>query len=164
MTYTQKERSKKYYLNHKEKLLQKQKDYYLKNKKRVLQYHREWYQKNKERIKQWHKEYRKKNQEKIQQYFFEFRKKALQIVGKLECSNCKSKNYKRLQINHINGDGGKETRYKTNQFYRNIINRKRQINDLNILCDECNMAYYFKLKYNDSFLFDCLKDRYKNDI
>jgi hypothetical protein len=94
-------------------------------------------------------EYRKK-------YYYEFlaedvirtRFMALQKVsGKSvpECARCGMKEWLALEINHFNGNGGKETRAKTfRKFAKEIINGSRKLDDLNVLCSSCNKLYEYE--------------------
>jgi hypothetical protein len=69
---TQKEHSKEYYIDNKDKFKQKNKDYRDKNKDIIKQYQKQYQKqyrdKNKDIIKQRKKQYRDKNKDKIKQY------------------------------------------------------------------------------------------------
>jgi hypothetical protein len=81
---------------------------------------------------------------------------ALQTVSQLQvphCANCGCDFLPLLQINHKNGGGRREKQqYVTNRiFYRAIIKGRRQITDLNVLCDVCNAVHYAQLKYGKRY-------------
>jgi len=72
--------------------------------------------------------------------------------GKVACMNCGfNKNVDLLEINHING-GGRKEKVTRIQFYRSIANKKRTIDDLDILCSVCNIAHFVELKYGIKYL------------
>jgi len=116
------------------------KNFYLKNKEKINKRNEENYQKNREEYLKQAKKYKLKR--KI---------KALEMVGrgKIECVNCGCKDIRTLNINHINGNGRKDNNHiKGNiDFYSRILNGKRKIDDLNLLCQVCNWAYFIKQKY-----------------
>lgn len=74
------------------------------------------------------------------------RKEAMEKVckGEMWCAICGVEDD--LEINHINGGGRKEVTEEIGRwnFYRSIINGKRTVADLNILCKRCNWEDYLK--------------------
>jgi predicted Zn-ribbon and HTH transcriptional regulator len=52
-----------------------------------------------------------------------------------------------LEINHINGGGTKEFRAKGSRVYWDIIQHKRPVDDLEVMCKVCNALHYLELKY-----------------
>ncbi len=76
------------------------------------------------------------------------RKKALLTIGN-ECENCGEKDIRVLQINHLKGGGseerkGKNRKRSSHKFYRDIVIGKRKLDDLNILCSNCNIIYEYE--------------------
>lgn len=71
--------------------------------------------------------------------------------GKLCCENCGNDVFKLLEINHKNGKGYIERKNTTSKngwsFYYDIVKGRRIIEDLNVLCKICNVAYHVYLKY-----------------
>jgi DNA-directed RNA polymerase subunit RPC12/RpoP len=67
-----------------------------------------------------------------------------------KCANCGCDDIRFLEINHINGNGGKELRATgQTKFLYDIALGRRNTSDLNLLCRVCNALYYLKTKYGD---------------
>lgn len=102
------------------------------------------------------KRYKKINGISVQgNYNRRMRLKALQIVAGSEqprCKKCDCTIINLLEINHLNHDG--KIDYKPNgklrawEFYRNIVRGDRSVDDLNVLCKVCNIAYFASNKFN----------------
>jgi hypothetical protein len=81
-------------------------------------------------------------------------KDALRIISKSEfptCFYCACDDPKQLEIHHINNDGKKDLRNKkgskrTYPFYRDIVNGKREIDDLLVVCRVCNVTKFAEIK------------------
>ena len=60
-----------------------------------------------------------------------------------KCSKCGVDNYRILQVNHLDGGGRQEISEWTNRtaFYRAVLKKKRAVDDLNLLCCNCNILY-----------------------
>jgi hypothetical protein len=150
--------------------------WYTKNRDKILEHHREYFSKNKEKIRERNKLQYSKDRDKelfySKQYYIahkdrvlrrrkenhlKLRLKALIVVGKnnLKCSNCGCKDVRILEINHMNGNGSQEFKniYRSNikKFYTDIINSRRKIDDLNILCRVCNQAHFVKQRFGIDF-------------
>jgi adenine-specific DNA methylase len=98
--------------------------------------------KDKDKNRDYQKEWARKNRVKSYDYRRELRKRAINKLGG-KCVNCGCNDYKALEINHINGGGGKEHKEHHNeakQVYLDIINGKRQ--DLDLRCKVCNALHY----------------------
>jgi hypothetical protein len=52
-----------------------------------------------------------------------------------------------LEINHVNGGGGKEMKSLGNKFYREIARLRRDVEDLELLCRPCNAVHALELKH-----------------
>lgn len=76
---------------------------------------------------------------------------VLNVVSKNNpvCVNCGCDDKRFLEVNHINGGGGKELERgkRTNEFAWSIYMGRRKTDDLNILCRVCNALHYLELKY-----------------
>jgi hypothetical protein len=106
--------------------------------------------------------YNAKHPEKLRQYRLATNKErtrklkiaALTLVAKgkpIACEECGCDELVLLQINHIKGGGGREFRnLKSKNVAREVVMKRRDISDLNILCVLCNWAHYIKLKYGVS--------------
>lgn len=99
-------------------------------------------------------EKRLKNQEKtvdLSNYKPNYRIQAMQLISDtMECINCGCDDTRILEINHKNGDGNlerKTTYPKGRGFYKAIVERKRSVEDLEIVCKICNWIHYIRFKF-----------------
>jgi len=77
-----------------------------------------------------------------------YRNKALeQIDPNLKCKRCGCDDIRFLEINHINGGGGKEHKKENTPIANQILHRGRSTHDLELLCRPCNNIHYLELKY-----------------
>lgn len=121
-------------------------EYYLKNKERIQKQHREYYHKNKEGIYEKRKEYYLKYYEKIkervriysQKKYSGRRKRIIDALGG-KCIRCGFTDIRALQIDHVNGHGGRERKSTINfshdRYERMIMENKDRYQ---ILCANCN--------------------------
>lgn len=81
----------------------------------------------------------------------EYRQRAVLLVGGgvVSCVRCGCDRPELLEINHINGGGGKELKRSGHKFYRDIALLKRATDDLELLCRPCNSVHYLELKHGD---------------
>jgi hypothetical protein len=109
------------------------------NKSYVNQLRREWYRKDPERTSKIESEKRKKK-----------RQRALFLVGRgqIECINCGCDRPEFLEVNHVNGGGGKENE-RSSKFYCDILTRRRKIDDLELRCKVCNILHYSERTYGN---------------
>lgn len=117
----------------------------------------EWGRRNREKTRAALKRYRKNHPETIRKYNRQVRAKALELVGKgIVACKCGCDKPELLEINHINGGGAKEMReqtvsrckhYNNQMFYQDIVQGRRAIDDLELLCKPCNGIHYLELKY-----------------
>lgn len=96
-----------------------------------------------------YKEYRKKYYLEYQtEEVIKIRYRALQKISSRaipECEKCGQKDWRALEINHINGGGGKEAKEKGfRRMALEIIKGTRGISDLNVLCAGCNKIYEYE--------------------
>jgi len=110
--------------------------------KKQAERHKKWY----ETHPGYGKEARKKQWAAYCEYYNERNRKTRLAVIKLLggcCADCGNTDPRVLQINHINGDSKKDReRYSNNQgLYKAILCGERPIDDLNLLCANCNILY-----------------------
>ena len=99
-----------------------------------------------ERLKDWKKIYGKKYKNKSGS---NLRKSVLFVVGgKIpQCRYCGCDDKRLLEINHKFGGGTKELKNNAAKFYWDIIQFRRNVDDLEITCRVCNALHYLQLKY-----------------
>ena len=75
------------------------------------------------------------------------RVKGLTIIGRgsVKCVNCGCDDWRLLEINHMKGGGRQEVK-DSKQFFRQIINGKRNIDDLELRCKPCNSLHFAELR------------------
>lgn len=125
-----------------------------KNKKRIAW--RNASEENKERDREKNREWIKKNPEKYKEIWKksnrDYKIKVLDKVsnGNIFCANCGCDRFEFLEVNHINGGGAKEKKengINNRKLYADILNGKRTLHDLNVLCKPCNNLHYLELKF-----------------
>lgn len=80
--------------------------------------------------------------------------KAMQKVSGQEvptCVYCGCDDIRFLEINHINGGGGAESKRRNSNLYISILYHNRRTDDLDVTCRPCNAVYYLRLKYGQSY-------------
>ena len=122
-TEEQRERSRKYYQENRDKVLERVK----------LHYHD-----NKERIKGWHRNYAELGY-RAQWYL----KKKLEILshysnGTLKCASCGFDDIRALSIDHINGGGAPHRRMTGNDIY-GWLKRNGFPEGYQVLCMNCQL-------------------------
>jgi len=104
--------------------------HYLKHTKRVLNRNNRWYFKNRQSRLKKMSEYHKKIYDRA-------RSDVFKILGN-SCSRCGFDDKRALQIDHVNGDGAKEKR----NFNNNALSLLKRVVDkpkeYQILCANCN--------------------------
>ena len=94
-----------------------------------------------------------KNPDKAMAYRRAPHRKALEVVsrGKMACVYCGCDDIRILEINHKKGGGGKETERGSlhTPFYYAIIQGKRPIDDLEVVCKICNIRHFVTLRFPD---------------
>jgi predicted RNA-binding Zn-ribbon protein involved in translation (DUF1610 family) len=76
------------------------------------------------------------------------RKSILSLVGKgiIKCANCSCDRPELLEVNHINGGGGKE--HRLNKAYlRDVLMLRRKTDDLELRCRVCNALHALELRF-----------------
>lgn len=134
--YTQKciMRSRRYQEQNKERIASRTREYWHQHRKFVI---------DKEKL---NADNRRRNKQK--------RIDAMLIVGhgQLKCISCGCDRQDMLQINHINGGGGKERVKKKGNgqtIFKDIIKKRRSVEDLDIRCYMCNHLHYAQKRWGD---------------
>ena len=101
--------------------------------------------KNLEKLKEW----RAKRPGYSTEWERRYRRRALLVVGRgiVACVKCGCNRPELIEINHINGGGGKELRGLGNKWHRQIAKLERPVDDLNLLCKPCNAVHALELKH-----------------
>lgn len=109
-----KERSKNYYLKHKEKILANDKIKYYENKEVILSKQKEYYKNNQSKIIEYQKNYTINNKEKIKEYKKDYSKNNKEIIS------LGDKNYyiKNKEIIRKKQQNYKSNRLKTDYFFK----------------------------------------------
>lgn len=78
-----------------------------------------------------------------------YRRRAVMLVGRavIACVRCGCDRLELLEINHINGGGGKELKGTGHKFYRDIALMRRTVEDLELLCRPCNSIHFLEMKH-----------------
>jgi len=133
---------------------------YQKNKEEHKRKRQEYYQKNKEaiiqRTKKYHLEHREWKKKYHKDWYARVRKEVLvKIDPDMKCARCGCDDTRFLEVNHIKGGGRKEQSKLRNDNHNMILqiyNRKRGIEDLNLLCRACNSVDHLERVYGHSGL------------
>jgi len=132
------------------------KEYRNKHPEANREYRKEYYKQNREKVRECAKEHYIRNRDNILRYTKNYRaKRKLEILQKISglekpiCSNCGCDDLRFLEVNHINGGGRLEDKKFKNLLYNRIINGKRKVDDLNVLCKMCNSLHYLQIKYSN---------------
>lgn len=133
--------NKEYYKKNKEKLLLKNNNWNNNNKDKVLLNNKKWALNNPEKFK-------KSNIKKSYKYNHNLR---LLILGKLgnKCLHCGFKDYRALQIDHVNGGGKKEINSQSSRsaYYKLVLaSVENNENKYQLLCANCNWIKRFENK------------------
>ena len=78
-----------------------------------------------------------------------YRRRALLVIGSgsIVCVRCGCDRPELIEINHINGGGGKELKGLGNKWHRQIAKLERATDDLELLCRPCNAVHALELKH-----------------
>jgi hypothetical protein len=130
------ESSKEYYQDNKERISKYNKEYYQDNKERILKYQMEWKRNNKEKVSEHRKKYNQSNKEKIATYKKEYYQANKERLVK------QHKEYKQA-----NKERNKEIRFK---WKYNLT-----LEDMAILLDEQeNKCKICSIKFNDDIKYN----------
>ncbi len=102
-------------------------------------YRKNWVQNNREQVTAYNRNWRKTNPDKVRLNARNSRQrekdKAFEILGGYICSRCGFNDARALQIDHVNGDGYKEKRFR-GQIYRTVTRANGE--GFQVLCANCN--------------------------
>jgi len=145
----------------KEKQLEAQRAWYIKNKESARKQHHEYYLKHREETIQRTKKYHQENKEWRKKYYQkQYENIRLEVLAKIDpamkCANCDCDDPRFLEVNHINGGGGKEQKTRGKKVTHNMIllihTGKRGLEELNLLCKVCNQLDHLERVYGHSGL------------
>jgi hypothetical protein len=146
--YRQENKEKKYEYNKKycqeniERVHEYRSKYHQENREKMCENHKKYYQKNIELCREKGNKYNQENREKIFEKNNNLRKLIIKKMGE-KCVKCGFNDYRALQIDHINGGGGKERKLGRNnqgKVYRTILlsSMEEIKNKYQLLCANCN--------------------------
>lgn len=137
-------------LTKKEKQREAARRYYYKHHEKVKARKRAWNYEHKEKIAVIRERWKHDNPEKLKsmvlksfhKYRDSMRKGILQMLGN-KCKNCGNSNKIVLQIDHVNGGGGKERLIyggNSTNYYKHILKElKSGSKEYQLLCANCNI-------------------------
>ena len=130
-TMGNKERCKRYYYSHREKMLELHKLYYQAHKEDLKKKAREYRKTHRHLVNAW----RKNRIVKLKQEIFE-------LLGN-KCANCGFNDVDCLQIDHVNGGGNQERkrfRRHQEQYLTHVLKQiQNGSKDYQLLCANCNI-------------------------
>lgn len=153
---------KKYYLEHREHIIQKATEWTLEHPDRRLETKRKWNRNNKEKVHQYYfklkenspeklktvsRRYREKNPERRKESLRKWRAKLQKTVyehyggSPCKCNCCGESEYKFLTLDHINNDGWKDKKkgLVSTRLWKWIIDNNFP-KEFQILCANCNFG------------------------
>jgi len=147
--YAHQEKNRKYreeyYRKHKEEIIKKNGEYEKNHREQAREYHRKQYWGNKEkeskRKKRFYAEKREEILKRQRERYWMIKSKVVNMLGG-RCVRCGATDLKVLQINHKNGNNGKEKCGV--KLLTRIFLGKRGIEDLELRCANCNFKYEYE--------------------
>jgi hypothetical protein len=145
-------RKRESYYRNKAAILARQRAYHSRNRDKILARNRGHYKNNDNGWRDKHiansRRYRltEEGRTQVKRWPRELRRRAMAVItagGPLVCRNCSCDILDVLEIHHKNGDG----RPDHPRLYSRIINSKRAVSDLGILCKICNFAEFIQRKF-----------------
>lgn len=147
--------NQKYYRKNREKIRRYQKGWREKNREKVKKYNQYWYQKNLAKRSEYAKKWWIENKDKQLKLRVLLRKNKKREIFKVlgnKCNNCGISDFRVLQIDHINGGGGKEIRTIgrgdcINHYYKQLIlDKPAFLRKYQLLCANCNWIKRYENK------------------
>lgn len=140
-----------WYLANKKRLNERGRAYYKRNREHLQTKMREYYEAHKDKIDAYQREWKDTHSDYMKPYLTRYFKnttqeKRRQAIKKLggKCVNCGCSEYSVLQLNHINGGGGKEARKRAmSRIAVQVLEGQRQ--DIDVRCMLCNWLHYLTL-------------------
>jgi len=124
--------------------------YYQEHKEHILSTNKKYRQEHKEQDKRWRATYTKKHYDEIRQIHWKRKLKVVEMLGG-KCRRCGEMDIRVLQVNHINGGGRRDPLGKTD-LYLEIVQGRRPIDDLELLCANCNIIYEYEVGHRRVYL------------
>jgi len=119
--------------------------YYKKNRDKILAKNRKWYKEatpeQKEKINIRGVKWAKKNRQKVNLYQKNvYKNKRLEVIKLLggKCKKCGYKDWRALQVDHVNGGGVKELKKISRPTYYSQILNSAETGKFQLLCANCN--------------------------
>lgn len=121
-------------------------------------FHHRWYMAHRkesiEAMQKWRIDHPERRRQLNREHYQRLRLKVFNKLGGAKCVYCGCDDIRILEVNHINGGGGKEQKklrasHNGKQLYEMIASGERATDDLNVTCRVCNMWHYVGLKYPD---------------
>jgi len=125
--------------------------------KRLNKYYHSHLKRERKRLREWRKNWREKNLEKTkgasQKYWAKIRSEAFLILSRRQipkCAECGCDNLQVLEIAHKNHDGNLDRRkLKGKRIELELVEGKRNFEDLRILCRLCNAKEDIGYRFNE---------------
>lgn len=139
-----KAQTREYYITHREAILAREKRRYLKKKDSILArtklYAKAHADQIREKKKQYVEEHREELNEKKRQRVAWLKSEAYRILGNI-CCKCGFKDIRAIQVDHINGGGGRDLKnHGLHGIYREIVfNTEEAKKKYQLLCANCNV-------------------------
>lgn len=125
-----KERCRKYYYSHKERMNEQSRLYHQSHKEEQKLVAREYRRTHRDKVNKWNRNYKNKLKQEI-----------FNLLGN-RCTHCGFSDIRALQIDHVHG-GGRQERLKFSniaKYYKFILEKiKNCSKDYQILCANCNL-------------------------
>ena len=116
-----------------DKIKQRTRKYYLSHKEHLAKMSIKWREQNKEKVHQYARNHKQKRRKQVIEY----------LGGK--CINCGISDWRLLQVNHINGGGNEERRIRTNyKTWEQILNGERS-GEFDVRCANCNILHEYEI-------------------
>jgi len=151
-TYTT--QRKEYYEKNKERINEERRSRYLNDKeyrKNTINRNIQYYEKNKDKLYEKRKGYYIEYYQSLREYkitqqlarYHNIRKNVVKFLGE-KCVKCGNSDFRVLQVDHVNGGGGKERKANKNYSHQleNIVKKNKE--NYQLLCANCNIIKIYE--------------------